>query len=394
MPSLARAPGEGPRSPLDRVEELLRGSGHADPIGLHRGRTVFGPCVRSGTRGSGEFGFTPDEQAPPGGVPALRAALARAATARRQSAVGPEQVLVTSGATHALAAALHAILREGDEVLVLSPQWLFTTGLIRAAGGVPREVPVFLELGVARGFDFAGAVERAVAPRTRAIYFNSPNNPTGYRLDGARLGALADLAERHDLWLIADNTYENYDFTREGFLDIGDAGATDAGATAARTFSVHGFSTTYALPGTRVGCLISPPGLTKPQATRSPHTLRSVSIPAQFAVYAALRTPRKELDRRRDHAAAAGWLADSLLEVPHTKASGGLYTFLDLSAWGDGERFVRRCAELGVGLAPGRGFGAHCGNWARLCFTAEPSQRVAEAIERINKIYGEGIDEH
>ncbi|WP_336054154.1 pyridoxal phosphate-dependent aminotransferase [Streptomyces sp. CA2R101] len=389
MPTYARAPGGVPDCPLDRVEELLRGSGHADPIGLHRGRTVFGPGVRSRTRGSGEFGFAPDEQAPPGGVPALRAALARAATARRQSAVGPEQVLVTAGATHALAAALHAILREGDEVLVLSPQWLSATGLIRAAGGVPREVPVFLELGAARGFDFAGAVERAVAPRTRAIYFNSPNNPTGYRLDGSRLGALADLAERHDLWLIADNTYESYDFTREGFLDI-----AAVGATAARTLSLHSFSTTYAMPGARAGCLISPPGLTEPLATWARHTRRSVPTPAQRAVYEALRTPREELDRRRDHAAAAGWLAGSTLAVPHTKASGGLYTFLDLSAWGDGERFVRRCAQAGVGLAPGRVFGAHCGNRARLCFTAAPWQRVAEAIERINKIYGEGIDEH
>ncbi|MFF8788585.1 pyridoxal phosphate-dependent aminotransferase [Streptomyces sp. NPDC015125] len=371
------------------MEELLRGSGHAASIGLHQGKTVFEPCARARTWGSGEFGFAPDEHAPPGGVPALRAALAQAATARRQSAVSPEQVLVTSGGTQALAAALHAILREGDEVLVLSPQWLFTNGLIRAAGGVPREVPVFLELGAGRGFDFAGVVERAVAPRTRAIYFNSPNNPTGYRLDGCRLGALADLAERHGLWLIADNTYENYDFTREGFLDIG-----AVGATAARTFSVHSFSTTYAIPGARVGCLISPPGLTEPPAKWSQYRPRSVSTPAQFAVYEALRTPREELDRRRDHAAAAGWLADSTLEVPHTKASGGLYTFLDLSAWGDGERFVHRCAELGVGLAPGRGFGAHCRNWARLCFTAAPSQRVAEAIERINTIYGEGIDEH
>ncbi|PBC84048.1 MULTISPECIES: pyridoxal phosphate-dependent aminotransferase [unclassified Streptomyces] len=389
MPSYARALGGVPDCPLDRVEELLRGSGHADPIGLHRGRTVFGPGVRSRTRGSGEFGFAPDEQAPPGGVPALRAALARAATARRRSAVGPEQVLVTRGATHALAAALHAILREGDEVLVLSPQWLFATGLIRAAGGVPREVPVFLELGAARGFDFAGAVERAVAPRTRAIYFNSPNNPTGYRLDGSRLGALADLAERHDLWLIADNSYESYDFTREGFLDI-----AAVGATAARTLSLHSFSTTYAMPDARAGCLISPPVLTEPLAKWARYPRRSVSTAAQCAVYEALRTPREELDRRRDHAAAAGWLADSTLEVPHTKASGGLYTFLDLSAWGDDGRFVHRCAQAGVGLAPGRVFGAHCGNRARLCFTAAPWQRVAEAIERINKIYGEGIDEH
>ncbi len=389
MPSLARELGDIPASPLVHVEELLRGCGHTDPIRLHQGKTVFEPCARPRSWDREEFGIAAHEHAPPGGVPQLRAAVAEAASARRGSPVRPEQVLVTAGATHALAVVLHAILREGDEVLVLSPQWLFATGLLRAAGGVPREVPVFLELGQDPGFDFVSAIERAVTPRTRAVYFNNPNNPTGYRLDRRQLAALADLTERHDLWLIADNAYENYDFTRDGFLD------TAAFGTAAQhTFSVHSCSKTYAMPGARVGFLLSPPGLAEPLTKWSLHTLYSVSTSAQFAAYEALRTPREELGRRRDRAAAAWWLADSTLEVPHTTVSGGLYTFLDLRGYGDGERFVRRCAEHGVGLAPGRVFGAHCGDWARLCFTAAPPTQVAEAIDRINKIYGEGTDEH
>ncbi len=383
MPSLARALGEVPVSPLGRIDKMLRHFGHVDPIRLHQGRTVFEPRATLRSWTSEEFGFAPHEHAPPGGVPALRAAFAEAGTARRQSTVHPEQVLVTGGATHALAIALHAVLRDGDEVLVLSPQWPHAAGLVRAAGGLPREVPVFLELGAGPGFDFAGTVERAVTARTRAIYFNHPNNPTGHRLDRRRLGALADLAERYDLWLISDNAYEDYDFTREGFLDI-----ASVGAAAERTLSVHSCGTTYALPGVRAGCLICPPGLAEPLTKWSLYLLGSVSTPAQFAAYEALRTPREELDRRRDLAAAAWWLADSTLEVPHTAVSGGLYTFLDLSAWGDGEQFVHRCAELGVGLAPGRAFGAHCGDRARLCFTAAPPQRMAEAIERVNKIYG------
>ncbi|WP_167377675.1 pyridoxal phosphate-dependent aminotransferase [Streptomyces malaysiense] len=319
----------------------------------------------------------------------LRAAFAREVSGRRGGDVPPEQVLVTGGATHALSIALRAVLRAGDEVLVLSPHWPCATALVRAAGGVAREVPVFLELGAGFGFDLMGAVEGAVTSRTRAIYFNSPNNPTGYRLDRRRLAVLVELAERHDLWLIADNTYDGYDFTREGFPDI-----AAVGGAAERTFSVHGCGTTYAMPGNRVGYLVSPPGAAATAVALARCTGGVVPTVAQFAAYEALRTPREELGRRRDHAAAAWWLADSTLEVPHTEVSGGLYTFLDLRAWGDGERFVRRCAELGVGLAPGRNFGEHCGGWARLCFTAAPPQRVAGAIERINKVYGEGTDEH
>lgn len=150
-------------------------------------------------------------------------------------------------------------------------------------------------------------------------------------------------------------------------------------------------SKTYAMPGARVGHLISPPGCTETLTKWSLHTLYSVSTAAQFALYEALSTSPAELAARRRLAAEAGRLADETLEIPHTALAGGLYTFLDLRAYGSGEEFVRRCAEEGVGLAPGRVFGEHCTDWARLCFTAAPPQTLREAVHRINKVYWEGI---
>lgn len=385
MPSFGRTLNEIPPSPLVAVEQLLREHGHGKPAKLHQGKTYFEPCARPRTWDRDEFGIAAHEHAPPSGVPALRAAFAEAATRRRGTTVAADQVLVTSGATHAIAVVLHAILGPGDEVLVLSPQWLFATGLVWAAGGVPREVPVFLELSADPTFDFVSVVEAAVGPRTRAIYFNNPNNPTGFRLDERALGAVADLAERHDLWLIADNAYENYDFTPGGFLDM-----ATVGNAAGRTFSVHTCSKTYAMPGARVGHLIAPPGTEQVLTKWSLHTLYSVSTAAQFAAFEALRTPDDELATRRRRAAEAWELTDAALEIPHTSVSGGLYTFLDLSGYGDGERFIRRCAEFGVGLAPGGVFGRHCTDWARICFTAAPPSEVADAVGRINKVYWEG----
>lgn len=386
MPSFGRTLDEIPPSPLVEVERLLREHAHADPVGLHQGKTVFDPCARPRVWDRAEFGISAHEHAPPSGVPALRAAFAAAATSRRGRPVDPEQVLVTSGATHAIAVALHAILRPGEEVLVLSPQWLFATGLVWAAGGVPRETPIFLELSKDPDFDFVDVIERAVSPRTRAIYFNNPNNPTGFRLDAAALAALVELAERHDLWLIADNAYENYDFSDEGFLDV-----AVVGDAAERTLSVHTCSKTYAMPGARVGHLICPPG-TLPTLTKwSLHSLYSVSTAAQFAAFEALRTPAEELAARRALAAEAWGLADKALGIPHTSVAGGLYTFLDLREYGDGAEFVRRCARAGVGLAPGRVFGERCGSWARICFTAATPAAVVDAISRVNKVYWEGI---
>ncbi|WP_405873147.1 MULTISPECIES: pyridoxal phosphate-dependent aminotransferase [unclassified Streptomyces] len=389
MPSFGRPLTEIPPSPLVAVERLLRARGHETPVGLHQGKTVFPPCAEPRVWDRAEFGIEPHQHAPPVGVTALRERLADTAGARRGTQVDPDRILVTAGATHAIAVVLHAILRPGDDVLVLSPQWLFATGLVHAAGGVPREVPVFLELSdpaTAPGFDFVSVVEAAVGPRTRAIYFNNPNNPTGYRLDETQLARLVDLAERHDLWLIADNAYENYDFSPDGFIDPATVGRADA-----RTFSVYSGSKTYAMPGARVGHLISPPGCTETLTKWSLHTLYSVSTAAQFALYEALSTSPAELAARRRLAAEAGRLADETLEIPHTALAGGLYTFLDLRAYGSGEEFVRRCAEEGVGLAPGRVFGEHCTDWARLCFTAAPPQTLREAVHRINKVYWEGI---
>lgn len=388
MPPFARTLSEIPPSPLVMVEQMLRDCPHPVRAGLHQGKTVFEPCVRPRDWEPGEFAISAHQHAPPGGVQTLRAAFAQAATRRRGTVIAPEQVLVTSGATHAIAVVLHAILAPGDEVLILSPQWLFATGLVWAASGVPREVPVFLELCADPGFDFIAALERVVGPRTRAIYFNNPNNPTGFRMDARALGSLAELAERHDLWLIADNAYENYDFTPDGFLDI-----ATIGSAAERTFSVHTCSKTYAMPGVRAGHLISPPGAEEVLTKWSLHTLYSVSTASQFAAFRALGTSSAELAARRRRAAQAWELADTLLEIPHTSASGGLYTFLDLSRDGDGEQFVRRCAESGVGLAPGHVFGAHCTDWARICYTAVPPTDLASAIGRINKVYWEGSRE-
>ncbi|MFR0352426.1 pyridoxal phosphate-dependent aminotransferase [Streptomyces sediminimaris] len=387
MPSFGRPLTEIPPSPLVAVERLLRAHGHRTPVGLHQGKTVFPPCADPRVWERAEFGIEPHQHAPPAGVALLRERLAAAAGARRGTPVDPDRILVTAGATHAIAVVLRAILRPGDDVLVLSPQWLFATGLVRAAGGVPREVPVFLELSdpaTAPGFDFLSVVEAAVGPRTRAIYFNNPNNPTGYRLDETQLARLVDLAERHDLWLIADNAYENYDFSPDGFLDPATVGGADE-----RTFAVHSCSKTYAMPGARAGHLISPPGCTETLTKWSLHTLYSVSTAAQFAMYEALSTSPAELAARRRLAAEAGRLAHETLEIPHTALAGGLYTFLDLRAYGSDEEFVRRCAEEGVGLAPGRVFGEHCTDRARLCFTAAPPQDLREAVHRINKVYRE-----
>jgi aspartate aminotransferase len=372
---------EIPFSAFEDLERRVAASGASDVVKLHQGKTTFAPC---GPGDTSRFPMQAHEHAPPGGVPALKARIAEHLEARGHR-VRPDDVIVTGGSTNAIATVLHCILQPGDEVLLLSPQWLFAAGLVAAAGGRPVEVPVFLELSRRPDFDLIAALERCVGPRTRALYFNTPNNPTGYSLTAPQLDAIARFAEQHDLWIISDNAYENYDHSEAGFIEI-----STLRAAAQRMFSIYTLSKTYAMPGYRVGWIVSPPELAPRLRKWSLYSIYSLSTAAQAAAANALATPADELARRKALAREARDLALRSLAIPHTHVAGGLYTFLDLTSWRDGDldAFLDTCVAAGVTVAPGVAFGRHCHRHARLCFTAVTTEALQRGIERLNRVYG------
>lgn len=373
---------EVPFSPFEDLERRIAARGVQDLLRLHQGKTTFGPTVRPKLREPGAFPLQAHEHAPPGGVAALRRRIAD--HLREQgNPIDASDVVVSGGSTQAISVVLHAVLQPGDDVLILSPQWLFAVGLVAAAGGRPVEVPVFLELGKDPAFDFIAALEARVGPRTRALYFNTPNNPTGYSMTRAQLERLAAFAARHDLWIIADNAYENYDFTEAGFLDI-----AQLGDAAVRTFSVYSFSKTHAMPGQRVGYIAAPAGLGPRLFKWSLFSIYSLNTESQAIAFDALAVDRGELRRRRGLAREARDRA-ARLAIPAIHPEGGLYTFLDLSAWrgGDVTGFIEACLTAGVTVAPGVAFGAHCRQFARLCFTAVPFDDLPRALDRLEQVY-------
>ncbi len=372
-------------SPFVELERRLAQQEHSFRAPLHQGKTTFTPHTDAVSWGPEEFALRAHDHAPPSGVPSIRRELAALTTRRLGRTVEPDCVIVTCGATQGMDLALRCILDPGDEVLILSPQWLFAVGLVRAARARPVEVPVFLELDADAQFDFIAALEAQIGPWTRALMFNTPNNPTGRGLSRQQLDALADLAERHDLWLISDNAYEHYDFTPQGFVDI-----STFDSAANRTVSLHTFSKTGAMPGHRVGYVVVPEVLAVPLQKLSLHSTYSVATTSQYAAHRALAVPAERLEAQRRDVRRARDLTMELLAVPHTRVDGGLYTFLDLSGWAPGAvHFVDRCVTAGVSLAPGRAFGARCADHARLCFTAVDLPTLEEALTRINLIYGD-----
>lgn len=378
---LNRALEEIPFSPFEELERRIAARGLTGLARLHQGKTSFGPTARPWVREPGAFPLQPHEHAPPGGVLALRRRIAEQLRDRRP--VAEDDVVVSCGSTQAVAAVLHAILQPGDDVLILSPQWLFAVGLVAAAGGRAVEVPVFLELGRDPGFDFIAALEARVGPRTRALYFNTPNNPTGYSFSREQLMQLAAFAARRDLWIISDNAYENYDFTETGFLDIGALPEAQS-----RTFSVYTFSKTHGMPGQRVGYIATPDGLGARLKKWSLFSIYSLSTESQTVAYEALAVDRAELRRRWSLAREARDRA-ARLAIPAPRVDGGLYSFLDLSAWrgGDVDGFIDECLAVGVTVAPGIAFGKHCKQFVRMCFTAVPLDDLSHALERLERVY-------
>ena len=312
------------------------------------------------------------------GEPALLAAVRRRVALRHGVELDPERLQIMPGATSGLAIVAAALLSPGDEVILPSPFWPLIRGIIASRGCAPVEVPFFTRLADP-GFDAEAALEAAVTPRTAAIYVNTPHNPTGRVLPPAVVDAVARVAGRHDLWVVADEAYEE--------LVYGPAASPiwRRDDLRARTVAVHTLSKSYALAGARVGYAHGPEDAMR--AIRGVQTFTSycAARPMQLAAVRALEEGDAWLAATREAYRAAGIAAAAAVGVEAPEAG----TFLAFDAaphFTSGEvldGFLDRCLDAGVLLTPGRAIGRGFETWVRLCFTAVPPAELAEALARL-----------
>ena len=160
----------------------------------------------------------------------------------------PDEIMATNGGIHGLYLVFQALLEPGDEVIVPDPEWPPAAGHVLAAGAVPVPCPLHESLSWRYDLDELGA---KIGPRTKAIYLNSPSNPTGGVLTRADLEAIAEMAVANDLWVISDEAYEDVVYDGEHISIASIPGLYD------RTIPVYTFSKTYAMTGLRLGYLAS-----------------------------------------------------------------------------------------------------------------------------------------
>jgi len=319
--------------------------------------------------------------APVAGHPRLVQAIAKRTQARGGAPTTADNILVSAGATGALAAAAAAIVAPGDEVLLLAPYWPLIAGIVRQSHGVPIPVPVFAgEVDDAAGL--VAACDARTTERTVAVYFNTPNNPTGQLLPAASLEALAGWARARDLWILADEVYEDYVFRGEH--------CHARPLAPERTFAAHSFSKAYGMAGNRCGYLLGPPEAIMNARKVAAHTFYSTPTAAQIAAARVLEGPGDD------------WIADAhrrYREIGEASAArlgtcapaGSTFLFLDVAEHLDPARglggLLDESADHGLLIAPGPSFGPYPTH-IRVCFTSAPPQVVLRGVDVLARLLG------
>lgn len=314
-----------------------------------------------------------------GGIPPLVDAIVEKLRAKNALACERNQVLVTGGATGGLACAVSALVDPGEEVLILSPFWPLIRGIVQSQRGRAVEVPFYDRVRSAS--DAVEAIEAKLGERSVALYVCTPSNPTGRVLSGEWLEAIAELARRHDLWLLSDEVYEDYVYD----------GAHLSLATIApeRTVSVFSFSKAYGTAGNRVGYLVAPEAVIGQAHKVGVHSVYHAPTAGQHAALRALRDGQSWVDEARKAYQQAGDDAAQVLGVPAPQ--GSCFLFLDVRPFLD-ERgllgFLEDCLDDGVVLSPGASSGSDYEGWVRLCYTAVPPEQASLAVRHLARRFG------
>jgi aspartate/methionine/tyrosine aminotransferase len=362
-----------------RTRMLGIAAGMSDVIALGRGDSDFHTPAHIVEAAKAALDANQHHYTGPTGIPALREAIAADLSSQYGLDYGAEETLVTAGAQEAIMLTMLAFCAPGDEVLITSPRFTTYDTAVHLCGGTPIPVPTY------ERDDFAldvAEIEARITPRTRMFVLVSPNNPTGAVTPPEAIRAIADLAIRHDLIIVADEIYGRMIYAPNEHLSI----ATLQGMRE-RTITLNGFSKTYAMTGWRVGYLAAPADLIE-MLTEPRHTLSiNTCTISQHAALAALTGPQEPIDAMiREYGERRSWLMPALTDAgfSYGHPGGAFYIYTNVSSSGlPAPLFCERLLqETGVMVFPGTMFGDESTDYIRISYL-QPLPMIQEAVERI-----------
>jgi aspartate/methionine/tyrosine aminotransferase len=355
---------------LERAVELERKGEHI--IHLEVGEPDFPTpsCIQEAAARAvkeGKTGYTHSL-----GILPLREAIAEHYHRKYGVQVSPEQILVTAGTSPAMWMVFSAILEPGDQVVLSNPHYACYPNIIRFCGGEPATVDVHEE----DGFQLRPeAVAARLTPRTKAVFINSPANPTGTLLTAERMAALAHLGPL----LISDEIYHGlvYAGREHSILEFTD-----------RAVVFNGFSKAYAMTGWRLGYAIVPPELIRPLQKMHQNFFISANAFVQAAGIAALQEAQPEVERmRRIYDQRRRFIIPGLRRLGFsiaTEPTGAFYVLANATRFtADSYAFAFEILERArVGVTPGVDFGRNGEGYIRFSY-ANSLENIAEALRRL-----------
>jgi aspartate/methionine/tyrosine aminotransferase len=316
------------------------------------------------------------------GIPELRDALAEYLGRLHPGFQGREAV-ATSAGVNALMIATQLLVEPGERVVEVVPLWPNLQEIPRILGAHVETVPLrFSRSGW--NLDLDELIQK-LKPGVRALYLNSPNNPTGWTITREEQQAILDHCRRHGIWIFADDAYERLYFGEGGvapsFLDISDEKD--------RVISTNTFSKTWLMPGWRLGWLVVPPELVADLGKLIEFNTSCAPVFVQRAGVAALEKDKPviahTLARFRR---ARDFLVRELNAIEGVRAAsptGTMYAFFGVEGVADSFEFCKRLVrDVGLGLAPGSAFGESGEGYVRWCF-ASGEERLADGVARLRR---------
>lgn len=365
--------------------KALKAAGH-DVIGLGAGEPDFNTpehIIEAATLSmqEGETKYTPS-----GGLPTLKEAIMDKFKRDQDLTYIQEEIMVSSGAKHALYTIFQTLLDEGDEVIVPAPFWVSYPEQIKLAGGTP----VILQTKEENDFKMTReALTNTITPRTKVLIVNSPSNPTGGMYTRDELQAIGEVAAEHDILIVSDEIYEKLIYGDAKHYSI----ATLSEDLKARTIIVNGVSKSYSMTGWRIGYAAGDKEIIQAMSNLASHSTSNPTTPAQYgaiAAYNAEQAPVEEMRQAFEDRLNRAY--EQLIQLPGVscmKPKGAFYLFPNVKEASEAGGFASvddwaaaLLEQEQVAIVPGAGFGAP--DNVRLSYATSLSL-ITDALGRIER---------
>jgi aspartate aminotransferase len=376
---------------MARMARELKAKGH-DVISLSLGEPDFDTPdhIKEAAKDALDHGYT--KYTPVAGLPELTQAISKKFARENDLSYAPDQIVVSNGAKQSIANLAFALLNPGDECIVFTPYWVSYSEIIKMAGGVPK----YVAAGIDQDFKVnAAQVEKAITPKTKAILFSSPCNPTGSVFTREELESIANVIAKYpDIYIISDEIYEHINFSGK-HVSIG---AIDC--VRDRTITVNGFAKGFAMTGWRLGYIGAPKiiadACTKIQGQFTSGATSFGQKAAAIALESNMIPTIEMVNAFRFRRDLVIQLLSEIKGIKVNHPQGAFYVFPDISYYfgkSDGTTIIKDADDFCdyimlsgfVGLVSGSAFGNN--DCFRLSYAASESQ-LREAVRRIDVCLG------